>query len=101
MIWAFGTCAFRVSTCSGEKEAMKSISPALNAAISVTGSLIVRIMMRSRIGRPGLKYLSKRSMARWLPFTHSTSLKGPQPGIASGLPFLRSSRLYFWVAVGE
>src|SRR2546425_3084781 len=31
------------------------------------------------------KYLSKRSRTRWLPFTHSTSLNGPQPGTASGL----------------
>src|SRR6059036_1743992 len=35
MIRARGFCAFIVSTCSGENEAMKSISPALNAAISV------------------------------------------------------------------
>ncbi len=48
MICAFGFCARMVSTCSGEKEAMKSISPALNAAISVTGSLITRMMTRSR-----------------------------------------------------
>ena len=48
MIWAFGFCAFMVSTCSGENEAMKSTSPALNAAISVTGSLITRTMTLSR-----------------------------------------------------
>ena len=48
MIWAFGFCACKVSTCSGEKEAMKSISPALKAAICVTGSLIVRTRTRSR-----------------------------------------------------
>ena len=87
--------------CSGEKEAMKSTSPALKAAISVTGSLIMRIITRSRYGRPGSKYLSKRSMTRWLPFTHSMSLKGPQPTTASGLPAFRSSSVYFCVAVGE
>ena len=48
MIWAFGFWALSVSTCSGEKDAMKSISPALKAAISVTGSLITRIITRSR-----------------------------------------------------
>ena len=64
MICAFGLCAFMVSTCSGEKEAMKSISPALNAAISVRGSLITRMTTRSRYGRPGSKYLSKRSITR-------------------------------------
>ena len=48
MMWACGFCAFIVSTCSGENEAMKSISPALKAAISVTGSLITRITTRSR-----------------------------------------------------
>src|SRR5207249_11667254 len=48
MIWARGFCAFIVSTCSGENEAMKSISPALKAAISVTGSLITRIITLSR-----------------------------------------------------
>ena len=47
MMWAFGLCAFSVSTWSGENEAMKSISPFLNAAISVTGSLITRITTRS------------------------------------------------------
>ena len=101
MTLAFGFCAFSESTWSGENEAMKSISPALKAAISVTGSLMTRIMMRSRWGRPGSKYLSKRSITRWLPFTHSTSLKGPQPTTASGLPCFRSSTVYFWVAVGE
>ena len=40
-------------------------------------------------------------MTRWVPFTHSTSLKGPQPTTASGLPALRSSGVYFCVAVGE
>ena len=78
MIWAFGICAFSVSTCSGEKEAMKSISPALKAAISVTGSLITRIIDAVEVAAgPGTKYLSKRSITRWLPFTHSTSLNGP------------------------
>jgi hypothetical protein len=48
MIWALGFWAFMVSTCSGENEAMKSISPALKAAISATGSLITRICTRSR-----------------------------------------------------
>ena len=101
MIWALGTCAFRVSTCSGEKEAMKSISPALKAAISVTGSLITRMMTRSRIGCPGTKYLSKRSITRCPPFTHSTSLNGPHPTTAPGLPCFLSSRVNFWVAAGE
>ena len=81
---------------------MKSISPALNAASCVTGSLITRIVTRLRYGSPGSKYLSKRSMTRWLPFTHSTSLKGPQPTTASGFParpILLS--VYFCVAVGE
>ena len=80
---------------------MKSISPALNAAICVTGSLITRITTRSRYGNPGTKYLSKRSMTRWLPFTHSTSLKGPHPTTASGFPALRSSGENFCVAAGE
>ena len=48
MIWARGFCALSVSTCSGEKSTMKSTSPALNAAIWVTGSLITRITTRSR-----------------------------------------------------
>ena len=48
MIWARGFCVRSVSTWSAEKSAMKSISPALNAAICVTGSLIVRIITRSR-----------------------------------------------------
>src|SRR6266404_4574220 len=48
MIWAFGFWARIVSTWSGENEAMKSISPALNAAISVTGSLITRMITLSR-----------------------------------------------------
>ena len=74
---------------------MKSISPALKAACCVTGSLIVRMITRSKYGRPGSKYLSKRSMTRWVPFTHSTNLKGPQPTIASGLPAFRSSTEYF------
>src|SRR5256885_4879316 len=65
MIWAFGFWAFMVSTWSGENDAMKSISPALNAAISVTASLIPRIITRSTYGCPGTKYLSKRSIARW------------------------------------
>ena len=47
MMRVCGFCAFKVSTCSGEKSAMKSISPALNAAICVTGSLMVRITTRS------------------------------------------------------
>src|SRR4030081_1424883 len=82
MIWAFGFWTFMVSTCSGENEAMKSTSPALNAAISVTGSLMTLIITLSRYGAPGTKYLSKRSIRRWLPFTHSTYLNGPQPMIA-------------------
>ena len=48
MIWARGFWARKVSTCSGEKSAMKSISPALKAAIWVTGSLITRMVTRSR-----------------------------------------------------
>jgi hypothetical protein len=101
MICALGFCARRVSTCSGEKEAMKSISPALNAAISVTGSLITRMMTLSTYGWPGSKYFSKRSISRWLPFTHSTNRKGPQPTMAPGLPCLRSSTVYFWIDAGD
>ena len=48
IIRARGFCAFIVSTCSGENEAMKSTSPALKAAISVMGSLMTRMMTRSR-----------------------------------------------------
>ena len=80
---------------------MKSISPALKAAICVTGSLIVRITTRSSEGSPGSKYLSKRSMTRCAPFAHSTSLKGPQPTSASGFPARRSSGEYFCVTAGE
>ena len=38
-VWAWGFALYRVDVL-GENEAMKSTSPALNAAISVTGSLM-------------------------------------------------------------
>src|SRR4029450_2746674 len=71
MILASGTSAFRVSTCSGLKERIISISPAFKAAICGMGSLITRICTRSTEGSPALKYLFPAvhdEMITWDPF---------------------------------